>query len=153
MPAGVPPVGLDSSERSTLAGWMLLAVGSLAAAGFLALLLPTLRSPGAEHWFPWPIGTFFQVTLVTHVVMAFVVWFLAMLGGLTAAVCLGLVFALLRVTHGHAIGLAAGTAGSGVGAAQVTPLGEGPAAFAAIGIALNGLITALLAPLVAAWLG
>jgi putative effector of murein hydrolase len=78
---------------------------------------------------------------------------LAMLGGLTAAVCLGLVFALLRVTHGHAIGLAAGTAGSGVGAAQVTPLGEGPAAFAAIGIALNGLITALLAPLVAAWLG
>ncbi len=86
MPAGVPPVGLDSSERAILAGWMLLAVGSLAAAGFLALLLPTLRSPGAEHWFPWPIDTFFQVTLVTHVVMAFVVWFLAMLGGLAALV-------------------------------------------------------------------
>jgi hypothetical protein len=86
MPAGVPPVGLDSSERSILAGWMLLAVGSLAAAGFLALLLPTLRSPGAEHWFPWPIDSFFQVTLVTHVVMAFVVWFLAMLGGLAALV-------------------------------------------------------------------
>jgi hypothetical protein len=86
MPAGVPPVGLDSSERAILAGWMLLAVGSLAAAGFLALLLPTLRSPGAEHWFPFPIDTFFQVTLVTHVVMAFVVWFLAMLGGLAALV-------------------------------------------------------------------
>jgi len=86
MPAGVPPVGLDSSERSILAGWMLLAVGSLAAAGFLALLLPTLRSPGAERWFPFPIDTFFQVTLVTHVVMAFVVWFLAMLGGLAALV-------------------------------------------------------------------
>lgn len=86
MPAGVPPVGLDTSERAILAGWMLLAVGSLAAAGFLALLLPTLRSPGAEHWFPFPIETFFQVTLVTHVVMAFVVWFLAQLGGLAALV-------------------------------------------------------------------
>lgn len=86
MPAGVPPVGLDSAERSIVAGWMLLAVGSLAAAGLLALLLPTLRSPGAEHWFPFPIETFFQVTLVTHVVMAFVVWFLAMLGGLASLV-------------------------------------------------------------------
>ena len=78
---------------------------------------------------------------------------LAMFGGLTAAVTLGTVFALLRVTHGHAIGLSAGTAGSGVGAAQVSPLGEGPAAFAAIGIGLNGLVTALLAPWVAALLG
>jgi hypothetical protein len=86
MPAGVPPVGLDHSERAILAGWMLLAVGALAAAGLLALLLPTLRSPGAEHWFPFPIDSFFQVTLVTHVVMAFVVWFLAMLGGLAAMV-------------------------------------------------------------------
>jgi len=86
MPAGVPPVGLDSSERSIVAGWMLLAVGSLAAAGLLALLLPTLRSPGAERWFPFPIDSFFQVTLVTHVVMAFVVWFLAMLGGLASLV-------------------------------------------------------------------
>ena len=86
MPAGVPPVGLDSSERKTLAGWMLLAVGSLAAAGLLALLLPTLRNPATEHWFPFPIETFFQVTLVTHVVMSFVVWFLAMMGGLAAMV-------------------------------------------------------------------
>jgi hypothetical protein len=86
MPAGVPPVGLDSSERSILAGWMLLAVGALASAGLLALLLPTLRSPGAEKWFPFPIDSFFQVTLVTHVVMSFVVWFLAMLGGLASMV-------------------------------------------------------------------
>lgn len=86
MPAGVPPVGLDNSERSILAGWMLLAVGALASAGFLALLLPTLRSPGAEKWFPFPIEAFFQVTLVTHVVMSFVVWFLAMLGGLASMV-------------------------------------------------------------------
>lgn len=86
MPAGVPPVGLDNSERSILAGWMLLAVGALASAGLLALLLPTLRNPATAKWFPFPIETFFQVTLVTHVVMSFVVWFLAMLGGLASMV-------------------------------------------------------------------
>jgi cytochrome c oxidase subunit 1 len=84
MPVGVPPVGLDAAERRILAGWMLLAVGSLAAAGVLALMLALARSPGAEHWFPWPWETFFRKALVTHVVMAFVVWFLAMLGGLAA---------------------------------------------------------------------
>jgi hypothetical protein len=84
LPAGVPPIGLDRSERAILGGWMLLAVGSLAAAGLLALLLAMARSPGAEHWFPWPWESFFRKALVTHVVMAFVVWFLAMLGGLAA---------------------------------------------------------------------
>ena len=84
MPAGVPPVGLDASERAILGGWMLLAVGSLAAAGVLALMLAMARSPGAENWFPWPWETFFRKALVTHVVLAFVVWFLAMLGGLSA---------------------------------------------------------------------
>jgi putative effector of murein hydrolase len=77
---------------------------------------------------------------------------LAMIGGITAALTLQAVLRVLRVSHGHAVGLAAGTAGSGLGAAQVAPLGDGTAAFAAIGIGLNGLITALLAPFVAAFL-
>ncbi len=58
---------------------------------------------------------------------------------------------ILRITHGHAIGLAAGTAGSGLAAAQVAEMGEGPAAFAAIGIGLNGMLTALIAPMLAAF--
>jgi putative effector of murein hydrolase len=74
---------------------------------------------------------------------------LAIVGGIIAAVTLKVVLGTLRVTHGHAVGLAAGTAGSGVAAAHVAPLGDGPAAFAAIGIGLNGLITTLLAHLVA----
>jgi putative effector of murein hydrolase len=75
---------------------------------------------------------------------------LAIVGGIIAAVTLRAVFGILRITHGHAIGLAAGTAGSGIAAAQVAEMGNGPAAFAAIGIALNGLLTALVAPMVAA---
>ena len=74
---------------------------------------------------------------------------LAIVGGIIAAVTLRAVFGILRITHGHAIGLAAGTAGSGIAAAQVAEMGDGPAAFAAIGIGLNGLLTALVAPLLA----
>jgi putative effector of murein hydrolase len=74
---------------------------------------------------------------------------LAIVGGLIAAVTLRAVFSIVRVTHGHAIGLAAGTAGSGIAAAQVAEMGDGPAAFAAIGIGLNGLLTALVAPMAA----
>jgi putative effector of murein hydrolase len=74
---------------------------------------------------------------------------LAIVGGITAAVTLRLVFAISRIRHQHAVGLAAGTAGSGIAAAYVAAMGDGPAAFAAIGIGLNGLITALLAPVVA----
>ena len=74
---------------------------------------------------------------------------LAIVGGILTAVTLEGILKAMRVTHGHAIGLAAGAAGSAVGAAQVSPRGDGHAAFAAIGIGLNGLITALLAPLIA----
>ena len=74
---------------------------------------------------------------------------LAIVGGIIAAVTLRAVFGILRITHGHAIGLAAGTAGSGIAAAQVAEMGDGPAAFAAIGIGLNGLLTALVAPMAA----
>ena len=74
----------------------------------------------------------------------------AVLGGVIAALTFRTVFGILRISHGHAIGLAAGTAGSGLAASQAAELGDGPAAFAAIGIGLNGLLTALVAPLVAA---
>lgn len=84
LPAGVPPVGLDQTERRILLGWMLLAVGALPAPGVLALSLALARAPGAENWFPWPWASFFRTALVTHVVMFFIVWVLAMLGGLAA---------------------------------------------------------------------
>ncbi len=53
----------------------------------------------------------------------------------------------MRISDWRAHGLAAGVAGSGVAAAQVAPRHETAAAFAALGIGLNGLLTAILVPL------
>ncbi len=85
LPPGFPRAGLDAATRRALSGWLLLAVGSLAVAGALALLLALSRTPYAQDWLPWPWETFFRKALVAHVVFAFVVWYLAMLGGLAAA--------------------------------------------------------------------
>jgi putative effector of murein hydrolase len=56
----------------------------------------------------------------------------------------------LQVRDWRAHGLAAGIAGSGVAAAQVGIRNELRAAFAALGIGLNGLSTAILASFVLA---
>jgi putative effector of murein hydrolase len=76
----------------------------------------------------------------------------AILGGIIAAMAIRGLLRLLRVHNPHALGLAAGTAGSGIAAAYVASFGEGPAAFAAIGIGLNCLVTSALAPLAARFL-
>ena len=72
---------------------------------------------------------------------------LAILGGIVAAVTGQQMLRRLRISDWRAHGLAAGVSGSGVAAAQVAPLHETAAAFAAVGIGLNGLVTALLVPL------
>jgi putative effector of murein hydrolase len=74
---------------------------------------------------------------------------LAIAGGVVAAVVGRRVLGWLRVDDWRAHGLAAGVAGSGVAAAQVAPLSGLAAAFAALGIGLNGLLTALIVPLAA----
>ncbi len=73
---------------------------------------------------------------------------LAMVGGILAAVVGEKMLRSLRIADWRAHGLAAGVAGSGVAAAQAASLDSVAAAFAALGIGLNGLITALLSPLV-----
>lgn len=75
---------------------------------------------------------------------------LAIAGGIVAAAIGQTVLRWFRIVDWRAHGLAAGVAGSGVAAAQVAPLDGLAAAFAAIGIGLNGLLTALIVPLVAA---
>lgn len=74
---------------------------------------------------------------------------LAIAGGIVAAAIGQSVLRWLRIDDWRAHGLAAGIAGSGVAAAQVAPLSGLAAAFAAIGIGLNGLLTALIVPLLA----
>lgn len=62
--------------------WSLLAVASLAVAGIFALLLAISRLPGADTLFPWPVA-FYERSLIIHVIMSFVVWFIA--GGMIFA--------------------------------------------------------------------
>lgn len=71
----------------------------------------------------------------------------AIVAGILTAIFLPMLLRALRVNHPAATGLTAGTAGSGIAAASVIPLGPVPAAFAGIAIGVNGLMTALLAPL------
>ena len=74
---------------------------------------------------------------------------LAILGGIVAAISGQAMLHRFRVRDWRAHGLAAGVAGSGIAAAQVAPRDELAAAFAALGIGLNGLLTAILVPLLA----
>jgi len=73
---------------------------------------------------------------------------LAIVGGIVAAIIGKSMLDRMRIVDWRAHGLAAGVAGSGVAAAQVASLDGLAAAFAALGIALNGVVTAILVPLI-----
>ncbi len=66
-----------SDHRALVRGWTLLALSALGAAGALALALALSRTPVIGQWLPWG-PDFFYRALVTHVVLSFQVWFLAM---------------------------------------------------------------------------
>jgi predicted murein hydrolase (TIGR00659 family) len=72
---------------------------------------------------------------------------LAILGGILVAVSIDPVLRWLKLDGPSAKGLAAGTAGSGLGASRVIPQHTLSAAFAGVAIGANGILTALLAPL------
>ncbi|HTJ57265.1 MAG TPA: LrgB family protein [Devosiaceae bacterium] len=74
---------------------------------------------------------------------------LVILGGIVAAIVGQMLLNGFRIKDWRAHGLAAGVAGGGIAAAQVASKDELGAAFAALGIGLNGLLTALLVPLLA----
>jgi putative effector of murein hydrolase len=69
--------------------------------------------------------------------------------GIAAIMLIGPVMRLLRITSWPAQGLAAGTAGHGLATARVLLLSETAGAFGGLAIGLNGLITALIVPLLA----
>ncbi|MEE8662454.1 MAG: LrgB family protein [Acetobacter sp.] len=72
----------------------------------------------------------------------------AILGGIIAAMTGESLLRRLGIADWRAHGLAAGIAGSGIAAAQVAQRDPIGAAFAALGIGLNGLVTAILVPLI-----
>lgn len=76
----------------------------------------------------------------------------AIAGGILAAICIDPVTKALKLHDPAARGLAAGASGSGIGASRVIPQHTLSAAFAGVAIGLNGLITAILAPIFVAWL-
>ena len=72
---------------------------------------------------------------------------LAITSGILAAVSLKFLLGLIQIRGWRPLGLAAGTAGSGIGAAHALSLDGTAGAFAGVAVALNGLITSLLVPL------
>ncbi len=77
---------------------------------------------------------------------------LAILGGVFAALIGRRLLTMLAIRDRRAHGFAAGVAGSGVAAAEVGSLGGVATGFAALGIAMNGVVTAVLTPLLmASW--
>jgi len=73
---------------------------------------------------------------------------LAIVAGVLVAISINPILRLLRVTEPAPLGLAAGTAGSGIGASQVIAQHPVAAAFAGVAIGLNGFFTAMLVPVV-----
>jgi predicted murein hydrolase (TIGR00659 family) len=69
--------------------------------------------------------------------------------GLVASLLIGPALTLLRVTNWRAHGLAAGTAGHGLATARALLLSETAGAFGGLAIGLNGIITAIIVPLLA----
>lgn len=72
-----------------------------------------------------------------------------LLTGIAAIILVGPVMRLTRITDWRAHGLAAGTAGHALATARVLLLSETAGAFGGLAIGLNGLITALVVPLLA----
>jgi len=71
------PIPQDA-RRTLAAGWLILALVALAAAGVLSVLLVLSRAPGVKDVFP--LVDFFYVALVAHVDLSVLVWFLAFAG-------------------------------------------------------------------------
>jgi len=72
---------------------------------------------------------------------------LAILGGITVAMLLHFLPRVMAMENWPAIGVAAGTAGSGIGTARAFQLSEVAGAFAGLALGINGLTTAVFVPL------
>lgn len=73
--------------------------------------------------------------------------------GIVGGIVAPWVFRALRITDGRIQGLVLGVVAHAVGTARAIEMGHKPGAFAGVGLALTGLLTALLLPLLVALLG
>lgn len=141
--------------RSALPMLAALAAGSLAAIGSglaigwaLGLDLVALKAIAPKSaTSPVAIGVAEAIGAIPALTAALVI-----LTGIFGAAVVTPLFNALRLTDYRARGFAAGVAASGIGTARALQVGATPGAFASIGMALNGLFTALAVPLIARWL-
>lgn len=76
---------------------------------------------------------------------------LVILTGITGAVIATPLLNLLRIRDPRARGFATGTAAHGIGTARAFQVSETAGAFSGIGMGLNALLTALIAPVIIQW--
>ena len=77
---------------------------------------------------------------------------LVILTGIIGAIVVTPLLNLLRVRDWRARGFAVGVAAHGIGTARAFQVNETAGAFAGIGMGLNAILTAILAPLIVGWL-
>ena len=78
---------------------------------------------------------------------------LVLLTGIFGAVVVTPLLNVLRVRDWRARGFAVGVAAHGIGTARAFQVNETAGAFSGIGMGLNAVLTAVIAPIVVGWLG
>ncbi len=73
--------------------------------------------------------------------------------GILGAVLGEQIIRLVRIQHPNAIGLGIGTASHALGTAKIATKGEEYSSYSAMGLAINGILTSILSPLILDWLG
>lgn len=156
--------GAGTPVKSTMGlvyGWLFFAILSLMFAGIFALLIVVARTPVIHHILP---GTdYARVALVEHVILSFVIWFMAfegLLWMLTSTLLLGKgqfsraagwTGLLLSITGTIVIII---TALSGLGAPQFSnyiPVLMHPLFFTGLSILILGIIATLLNSFLTVW--
>jgi len=105
-------LAMPADRRRALAlSWLVLGLAALAASGVFSLLLVVSRTPGLNRLVP--VADFFRVTLVVHVDLSVLVWFLAFA-------------AMLWSLAGGARALGAGIAGMALAAIGAATMAAAP---------------------------
>ena len=124
---------------------MLSAVGIASAFGLEAEILLALIPKSATA--PVALGVSEAIGGSPSMTAVFVIT-----TGITGAIIATPLLNLLGITDWRARGFAVGVASHGIGTARAFQVNETAGAFSGIGMGLNALLTALIAPLVARWL-
>lgn len=132
---------------SLLAGSVVASVPAVLIAGWMGAGDTLLRSLAAKSvTTPIALGVTAALGGVTAIT-AVVVVFTGVLGSIMADA----VFKLARVHDPRARGLALGLTSHGIGIGRAIQVGPAAASFAGLAMALNGIVTALWAPVVMPW--